>query len=47
MEKMKNNKWIIWMVTGVTCLTLSHNWVGALCIIMALGLSDARDKADS
>ena len=42
---MKNHRWVVLMVTGVTCLILEHNWVGAICILMALGQSDAHDEA--
>ena len=45
MEKIKNNKWIIWMVTGVTCLIISHEIIGALCIIIALYRSDDDDDS--
>ena len=47
MGKSKSRSWIVWLVTGITCLVLSHNWVGAFCILMALGQSNAHDEANN
>jgi hypothetical protein len=47
MGKSKSRSWIVWLVTGITCLVLSHNWVGAICILMALGQSNAHDEANN
>jgi hypothetical protein len=47
MGNFKSNSWIVWLVTGITCLILEHNWVGAFCILMALGQIDAHDEADN
>lgn len=41
---IKRNKWVVWMVTGVTCLTLGWSIIGAICIILALGSSDDDDE---
>ena len=42
---IKNNRWIIWMLTGITCLVLSHEIIGAICIIIALCCSDDADDS--
>ena len=41
---MERNKWLMWMLIGISCLILNWTIVGCGCIIYAMFISDDVDR---